>query len=174
MIAYTYLDLSNTIFNHKDMFKSGLEQFIVDLDIKALNKISNINKKLIKLNSNKYGLIDIEIFIEEFFNTNYKTRIICKLYLDQDLNEDELFDLFDLDKTFTSALLYQIDIFIQEINKELIQLTIPYNIELSYISGNIYIKLDTLIELDIIRYESIHIENNELFENELSMNSSIS
>ena len=171
MHFYSYLEISNTITEMQENFDSDktLIDYTIDLDTLMSSKISNSS---LKLHTMKYGLAEIELFVYEFFDDNYKTDIRCKVTIEDDygeLTDNDIFDLFDSDTTFTDALIYNIHQFILDIEKELKSIKIPINTKVTYIDGCLYAKITD--ESVSIEWDNLHFNRNTITNNELSINS---
>lgn len=105
--AKTYVDTKNGIENIYDNILYGDDQYIADLDAQLYCEIQAINNRHIKLNSIKYGEVEIRLYINEFFSLENLTKVMCDLQINTDtMDDDALYYMFKYDSTFNNALLY--------------------------------------------------------------------
>ena len=172
MLIYSFVELENTITNMQENIQpdEALFDYTEDLCKHMAIKISPIS---VKLHTMKYDMVDVTLYVQDFFDDNYKTKIACKFYIDTDfygeLTNDDIFDIFDMDKTFTSALIYYMNQYCLDIEKEIKDIKIPINTDISYINGCLYAKIKD--DMTSIEWGTMQFNKSNITEYELCMNS---
>ncbi len=172
--AKTYVDVKNGIETIYDNILYGDDQYIADLDTLVCSEISTINNRRIKLNSTKYGEVDIRLYIDEFFSLENLTKIMCDLQVNTDsMDVDTLYDMFTDDPTFNNALLYQIEQFCDDINDCIDHIKFPIRVDLTYYGGSLFMKINSESESQSIDWTNIYLDKSYIKVDDLGMNSEI-
>lgn len=172
--AKTYVDAKNGIENIYDNILYGDGQYIADLDAQLYSEIQTINNRRIKLNSIKYGEVEIRLYINEFFSLENLTKVMCDLQINADtIDEDTLYDMFQDDSTFNNALLYQIEQFCDDINDCIDSIKFPIGVNLTYYDGSLFMKINAENENQSVDWTNIQLDKSSIKVEDLGMNSEI-